>query len=254
CYVIAHHKYEQLINSHAVKYPQSTIISTSISISQTPNICLIELDNFSTATVLFMNCTLTNARPLQYCEKCVTEYISVQNSYNIITNDEDKSNETVGCKSEILRSDNIQVVLMTYEFVTSIWKKSNCDVCFEKIPTVNGSFRYVPTNTTKTLLRKIKAVLLCFGNYSKNTLPVVHLKNETVCNMCKNLYCDANDLYQSVESQGNLCSDLIDSMNYTRKNWGNTYHCTVALPDEGEIWGLTALVCAMPVLLYVGVW
>jgi len=212
--------------------------------------CLQYLKMFSDSTSQFINCSVVNARPLHNCENCVMEYVSVNDVYTKIFNDKVR-NDSVDCKKEILRADNIQIVLLTYNFIQSIWKKSTCDQCFKK-DVVNKTVVYQPTNSTLTLLKKIDDALECFDNNGKNGSSSHNMSD--VCAICMQTYCDANNYYEEVENENGLCSDLIDSMNYTRQEWGQTYNCTLASKDHGEIWGITAIVCSLPLFFYFGLW
>nr|CAB3264594.1 osteopetrosis-associated transmembrane protein 1-like [Phallusia mammillata] len=216
--------------------------------------CMRYLEQFSNATAKFINCTVANARPLHYCENCVSEYMSVNNVYKIIFNNEGK-NESSNCKRQILRADNVQVVLATYNFILYIWDKSKCDQCFD-VTESNDTQIYKPAESTKKLLAMIENTLSCFSDFGQGVVPglVTQDPNQTVCSFCVKLYCEANDYYETVEKENKLCSDLIDSMNYTRLDWGQKFKCSVAQKDQGEIWEIAALVFSLPILLYVGVW
>ena len=207
--------------------------------------CMTHLNTFSNVTSRFINCTVTNSRPLRYCKNCVSEYVSVQNAFTLIWNDGAAPENN--CREQILRADTIQLSLRTHKFVQSIWESSTCDLCFDP-PIINTS---QPSTMTQTLLKKISVTLDCFKDFS-----LYHNdsdSNNSVCGKCKTLYCEADDYYEMVEQEGKLCSDLIDSMNYTRLAWAGKYNCTIALPDTGVIWVITALVFLLPFLLYIGV-
>jgi len=208
--------------------------------------CMKHLLTFSAVTSRFISCAVTNSRPLRYCKFCVSEYVSVQNAFQLISgNSGDPKNN---CREQILRADTILLSFRMHQFVQSIWEASMCYNCFDS-PVVNTS---QPSTLTATLLHKINVTLECFKDFSFLSHNGSD-HNNTVCRRCKTLYCDADDYYKMVERKGKLCSDLVDSMNYTRLAWAERYHCTIALPDSGVIWVITALVFALPFLLYFGV-
>ena len=209
--------------------------------------CMTYLKDFSNATSLFIDCAVTNARPLHYCEKCVSWYLSVNYMFGLITND--TSQQKHNCKEEILRADTIQLALLTYNFVKNIWETSHCDRCFN-ITYTNKTLKYDTNKMTESLLDKINVTLECFKDFSRVAHNDTHF-NASVCDKCDKLYSEANDYYGLVEDKGMLCSDLIDSMNYTRLAWAGKYNCTIAKKDKGAIWIITAIVCLLPFLLYL---
>ncbi|XP_076813310.1 osteopetrosis-associated transmembrane protein 1-like [Clavelina lepadiformis] len=228
--------------------------TVNVAEGRVPKECMKFLFAFSNATSDFIDCAVTNARPLHYCQKCAEKYVKVQEIYKLIFKDVSEGGMK-GCKELILRADNIQVVLMTYDFVTSIWSKSTCDNCFN-VSYKNHTKVYNVTKEAKLLLKKINNTMDCFRDFASGIFPSNQTSdsNSTVCTMCINLYCDANDLYDQIERDKLLCSDLIDSMNYTRLDWGKKYNCTIAVIDKGEVWIITAIVCFLPIMFYVGAW
>ena len=211
--------------------------------------CMDRLTNFSTATSKFIGCAVTNSRPLRYCENCVAEYLSVINIYSTIS--EDSSGAKNNCRQQILRADTIQLPVQTYHFVQDIWGKSTCNRCFDE-PIKSGTTASSPSNMTTELLKKINVTLECFKDFSDISEKDPNVNN-SVCAKCKTLYRKANAYYEIVEDQDKLCSDLIDSMNYTRLAWANKYHCTGAKRDKGSIWVISAIVGLLPFILYIGI-
>ena len=208
--------------------------------------CMAHLDDFSFVTSKFINCAVTNSRPLHYCKNCVSEFVSVQNAFARISNDSGGVHSN--CREQILRADTIQLALVTYNFVESIWKSSDCAKCFD-LPILNTS---QPTVMTKTLLQKINDTLECFKDFSFINRNGSSNVNNSVCGKCRDFYFEASNFYEVVENENKLCSDLIDSMNYTRLAWAGKYHCTIALKDNGVVWVITILVCLLPIVLYIG--
>ena len=131
-----------------------------------------------------------------------------------------------------------------------IWKLSSCDQCFDIVNTTV----YKVKQDTLDMLQKIDDTIDCFNDFSYVTVDDVKVADSSVCTYCYNLYFDANKKYKDIKNRNGLCSDLIDAMNYTRLTWGEKYHCSLAVKDSGEIWGVTALVLILPVMLYLGAW
>ena len=209
--------------------------------------CMQKLQEFSYATSTFVKCAVAYSHPLHYCINCVSQYLNVMSTYSLIFNDTVKN----GCQEQLLRADTIQVSVMTYNFIQSVWSKSSCDQCFDTLS--NGTIQYNVSDRTNKLLHLVNVTKTCFkdfahfpGNGSSS--------NDTVCQKCKQLYCNANDYYEIAESDGSLCSDLIDAMNSTRHDWAQKHGCTNALKDRGPIWVITALVGVLPFVLYFGIY
>ena len=209
------------------------------------NACVKMLDDFTAASSKFMSCVLLNGRPLHYCEMCYQEYVNVTVVYNRIDAD---TNKTSGpnCHQEILQSDYVQVVSVMYQDVANLWQRSNCDQCFD----IANKTLYTVKNDTKIMIKKIDDTLDCFNDFAV----IGGDGSDDVCTYCHNLYYDANNKYRDIKQRKGLCSDLVDAMNQTRLNWGEKYHCSLAVKDNGEIWGITAIMLVLPILLYVGAW
>lgn len=206
--------------------------------------CMELLDMFSNETTTFLTCILNYSRPLHYCEKCVTEFAAVLNRYNAISADE--VNGTT-CQDELLRADNVQVILLAYDFVESVWDKSLCHNCYNCTVDKNGTTVYKATEQTLEMLKKIDEVQDCFRDFAEDSA-----NNETVCKVCKSLYSSANKYYNMLDDDEMLCSDLEDSMNYTRRMWSKKFKCTIAVRTDLVIYGMSIAMAFLPALLYIG--
>jgi len=207
--------------------------------------CVKMLDDFTAASTKFTSCVLLNGRPLHYCEMCYQEYVNVTVAYDRIDLD---TNKTSGpnCHQEILQLDYVQVVSVMYQDVQNLWQRSNCDQCFD----VANKTVYTVKNDTRIMIKKIDDTLDCFNDFAV----IGGDSSDDVCTYCHNLYYDANSKYRDIKQRKGLCSDLVDAMNQTRLNWGEKYHCSLAVKDNGEIWGITAIMLVLPVFLYLGAW
>ncbi|XP_039249756.2 osteopetrosis-associated transmembrane protein 1-like [Styela clava] len=206
--------------------------------------CMKLLDSFSNSTSDFLTCILNYSRPLHYCEKCVSEFVDVLNTYAAICSDGENGTT---CQDELLRADNVQVILLAYDFVETVWDKSTCHNCYNSSVNKNGTTEYKPTEETLLMLDEIDEVQKCFQDFAEDTAD-----NATVCDVCKKLYSNANKYYNMLDEEGKLCSDLKDSMNYTRRMWSKKFKCTVAQRNDLVIYGMAVAVGFFPVILYVG--
>jgi len=206
--------------------------------------CVKMLDDFTAASSKFTSCVLLNGRPLHYCEMCYQEYVNVTVAYDRIDLDTNKTSSN--CHQEILQSDYVQVVSVMYQDVTDLWQRSNCDQCFD----IANKTVYKVKNDTKIMMNKIDDTLDCFNDFAV----IGGDDSDDVCTYCHNLYYDANSKYKDIKQRKGLCSDLVDAMNQTRLNWGEKYHCSLAVKDNGEIWGITAIMLVLPIFLYLGAW
>lgn len=207
--------------------------------------CLLLLEIFSNATSTYLKCIMCNARPLHYCENCVSEYSTAHNAYHGISQPVENGTR---CKDELERADNVQVVNLVSDFIEVVWDKSDCRNCYNS--TKNGTTTtYKPTEETLKMLDKIQDVQSCFHDFSSHDV-----ENASVCFLCKQLYIDANDYYNMLDNEDKLCSDLEDSMNYTRRMWSKDLHCINTVHPDLMIYGIAIAVGFVPLLFYLGLY
>lgn len=116
---------------------------------------------------------------------------------------------------------------------------------------MNGTTVYHARNETVTMLKKIQETLECFHDFPADGSGT---GNNSVCFICREFYIKSNNFYDDLEEQGQLCSDLKDSMNYTRRMWSTVFSCTVVIKDDLTIYSISIAVLLLPVIFYVGLW
>ena len=181
--------------------------------------------------------TLNNARPLAYCSECVDFYVDVKNSFIELNKMDNEYN--ISCENELLRADKFQIILKVWDFISDTWATSTCDKCFD---IRNGSY-HMKMETLK-LAQLLETTLECFSVFNKTSSDL------KICEYCKSLYEASNDYYIDSEQKDILCADIIDTMNYTRIEWGATFHCYEAKRKGDGVFIITAIIGFLTFLLY----
>ncbi|XP_025097670.1 osteopetrosis-associated transmembrane protein 1-like [Pomacea canaliculata] len=78
-------------------------------------------------------------------------------------------------------------------------------------------------------------------------------RNTTVCNDCRSLYKRLNSHFETMwsDSDGHVCMDLIDMMNYTRLMWSAKFNCRRPGADATVLIIITVLMAFLTMLLYL---
>lgn len=183
--------------------------------------CELLLNETSEAFGEFFKCSVRNARPYRFCEKCSEEYNNATRLYNTILNTEHMigpyHNETVfNCKKYLLESDNSPVVPSAISSIVTIWNNAYCDNCYDKSNRTDNSYNI------ETFLRLYENLTECISN------SIVHNPPVNVCKTCHKLYEELNECFNAIAaiSSSTVCMDIMDRMNYTRIRWSNDFNCT----------------------------
>ncbi|XP_076466441.1 osteopetrosis-associated transmembrane protein 1-like [Babylonia areolata] len=190
------------------------------------------------------HCLIDHARPFRLCEKCIVHYTHFTNLYNDLLNDEH-------CAPVLLLADRMHVLTTMYNTFTSTWSDADCLKCFdyveENATTGNVSYNY----TTDTLLfREMQAnISRCF-----NDSDIFDSKGvNEVCTVCRPIYRQMNDKFSALQanSNGHICMDLVDMMNYTRLMWSSKFECRRPRPDASIVIAISIIFFLITILLYL---
>jgi len=212
--------------------------------------CNEMLLQYSADASKFTNCIATNARPIRMCRKCAQEYVNSTNSYLTIK-------RSVDCASVILDADRLQVIQKLYDDTTLIWNKANCDNCYYDR---HGDDPYVLRNTTISFLSLAKETKTCFQDYNITVCPLDN--NETNCQNqacfnCTKIYHTLNKNYRELQESfefEDLCMDITDTMNTTRKMWSNDLDCIHHTEHTFLLFTIMGFICLLPITFYVSNW
>ncbi|GLH16303.1 Uncharacterized protein GBIM_20609 [Gryllus bimaculatus] len=198
--------------------------------------CDKALQEFANSAANFTLCAIMNARPITLCEFCATNYTNVQVAYDQILKLEDESGAP--CRKILINVDRLEILENGYMYVQHLWKNGHCESCLE---VVNGTITDKLRNETQQFLKFYHKVNACFSHHYKNGS-----YNDSVCKDCKTIYDDMNDFYEklkNIQGEGNICVDIVDSVNTTRADWSELLSC-----DRKEIKLEIGLVVALVVV------
>ncbi|KAK7869780.1 hypothetical protein R5R35_008314 [Gryllus longicercus] len=198
--------------------------------------CDKALQEFANSAANFTLCAIMNARPITLCEFCATNYTNVQVAYDQILKLEDESGAP--CRKILINVVRLEILENGYMYVQHLWKNGHCESCLE---VVNGTITDKLRNETQQFLKFYHKVNACFSHHYKNGS-----YNDSVCKDCKTIYDDMNDFYEklkNIQGEGNICVDIVDSVNTTRADWSELLSC-----DRKEIKLEIGLVVALVVV------
>lgn len=230
----------QELNQFSLFYPGSETNSDSCNVST-------HLQKFSNASANFILCSSTTAKPVTFCENCSSQYQGVLAVVKQIENDTD-------CRDKILNSDILQIVKKTQKFVEDLWNDGNCENCFNPHQTSQkGSPKYEFSNKTKQFLELYGKTEECFQNHSSSEIQDhdgYFLEKSQVCYECNGTYHDLNKLYEHMGSSEDICIDIVEMMNMTRRHW-NEYNCTIHQTNYTAVVSISIMCCCLPVVFYL---
>ncbi|XP_062896876.1 osteopetrosis-associated transmembrane protein 1 [Mobula hypostoma] len=200
--------------------------------------CRQLLNEFGESCSTVVSCAVKNARPVRICEKCLSQF---HNFWDVFAN-LSKDSENVSCSTQLLRSDRLQIVLMTRNSLQSIWTKSQCDACLNENKTA-------PSTDTVIFKKLLNDSLNCFEQHSSKH--PVHSNYSEICIKCKVSYKNLTEYYDRMEKNNELCIDIIDAMNLTRQLWSKTYNCTVRCNDIVPVIAVSTFLLFLPVIFYL---
>lgn len=201
-------------------------------------ICRQMLVHFGDASSALVRCAVKSARPVRICEKCNSHFHHFWDAFANLS--KDAGNES--CSRQLLRSDRLQIVLKTRNFLQQMWTDSQCDACLNENKTA-------PSIESIIFKKMLNESLNCFEFYSsKHPAPSNY---SDLCTKCKGSYVNLTECYIRMEKDNKLCIDIIDSMNLTRQLWSTTYNCTVRCSDTIPVIAVSTFLLFLPVIFYL---
>lgn len=203
--------------------------------------CLEYARNLSVISSNFINCALTNARPLTICSNCLEYYLEFEQTYKLMSGDNtiyasSLYKNGLTCKNIIEAADKVQHNYQIFSVIRNIWSQANCDSCFESYSIVNGTIDYDYSEKIKKFNILHKNLLNCIYNVTGNIIPLdpifdFYAANSTLCIDCKNDYVEFTNHFISMGDENEICMDTVDTANYTRVIWSKGYQCSYRDPD-----------------------
>lgn len=214
--------------------------------------CQEKLELFAHAVSNFTLCIVTFARPIRICEVCVEPFQNARIAYDNIADESDEDK----CREVLLNADRIQIVAHLHGQVTTLWQDSKCANCFDDMdaqpPILKNDTREfckLATHTHKCLLRSNGTI--CPPGVPPDSPSCKHI----ACHNCTELYKHLSKFYNDLVSQytlTELCMDIVDVMNTTRKVWSKDLHCVMHENDTFVLFTIILFVCLFPPVFYLG--
>jgi len=234
-----------------LRNPQSIIWSVSVfyfltrvgESTETPSdICQQIVQSFGSAVSNFTLCSISHARPIHLCTLCVTEFVRVVETHQRFSDTTDMRGYL--CQEYFTNLDRIEIVSEANKYVHYLWKKANCDYCFQKFE--NGTLDPVKNYDTFHFEQLYNDTKGCFDH-------VPEAKANETCTICKKNYTLLNDNYIRLSTSygENICLDIVDTMNITREIWSQVYNCTREKRYEIGLHFGFGLVACIPVIFYI---
>ncbi|KAL4233450.1 hypothetical protein ACF0H5_008131 [Mactra antiquata] len=239
----SHSSKQEFTGAHEQR--QVEISSSKSNSSNVLQNCDAFVKEFSKRSSKFIECSVDNARPFRFCERCVDHYQKAKKVYqDIEENDETHDN----CKLILLNSDRVQVINSVHTDIMRIWSSADCGKCFSYIgEDSNGTVHFSLTEDTQNFLNY-------YDNFT-NCIPAnTTTHNATVCEECNQYYVKMNSLFDRLlldRLSPHVCMDIVDMMNYTRLTWGDQLNCTNVHKEYLAVSVVAAFLLMTPVVFYV---
>ncbi|KAF7254060.1 Osteopetrosis-associated transmembrane protein 1 [Varanus komodoensis] len=216
--------------------------------------CRELLAGFANSSVRLTSCLIRNARPVTLCQNCYHQFRELKERFDNITGAVGNSSGSNHCAKSLLMSDRLQIVSILSGFFTDTWAKANCANCLKK------NSEGLSNNTVK-FLALFNESLECFEHNLQRQGDYLLSNNYTeVCKNCSVTYKKMNDMYnymqksgqkEESEEQSNLCIDIEDAMNITRRLWSRTFNCSVPCSDTVPVIAVSSFIFFLPVVFYL---
>uniref|UniRef100_A0A6P7GW24 Osteopetrosis-associated transmembrane protein 1 n=1 Tax=Diabrotica virgifera virgifera TaxID=50390 RepID=A0A6P7GW24_DIAVI len=170
--------------------------------------CTIPKEKFANATAEFTICAINNSRPITLCEKCLSFFLTLEESY---INMSKVMNNGTSCLDHLINFDRLRVVSILYENNVDLWTRAKCDECYEQ---ANNNGNPKISNETKEFRKYYNNFIRCRNNKS--------IQDADLCSTCMNDYVKLDHYYKSISNINDkigMCMDIVDLMNTTWTFW-----------------------------------
>ncbi|XP_026465417.1 osteopetrosis-associated transmembrane protein 1-like [Ctenocephalides felis] len=216
--------------------------------------CHEKVLSFADTVAKFTKCSITNARPITFCENCVVDYINSVNEHKDILSSSDVNGT---CRSQWIDLDRLQLVESGFHNVIQLWERAHCIKCYDWLD--NTSHPNL-SNETQRFTKLYTETMFCINKYNKtnfkeNTIDEEEINQKLVCIKCKQKYIDINNLYEYIKIKNeDICMDIVDLMNKTRDLWSNNLQCWErGNHPELAFYLSTSFVATLPIFFYFSI-
>lgn len=197
--------------------------------------CTDLLHLFGQRYLAHVNCLVPAARPVKVCHNCFSSYDRFVEIYRNISDEVGPGN--VSCRDRLLRSDRLMLVYLLYNNLIDVWSRSSCKQC------LTADFNSL-TNDTLYFMTVHNETISCFRKYEQGN-------HTELCNNCKSLYRDLNELYGGMEKNQTTCIDVEDAMNTTRRQWSKSFNCSLPREETVPVIAVSGFMVFLPIIFYL---
>ncbi|CAG5128337.1 unnamed protein product [Candidula unifasciata] len=200
----------------------------------------------------FTHCELQHARPFQLCLSCAEQFEQTKAMFWNLTEEP----KHVECKNKYLQSDKVQIIPTMQSNMEDIWNKAHCQNCYMYKPDGLGAGTIVNRTDVARFIELYQNLTDCLNATKDMSAPEHNFGNSSSkCQTCNASYTLLTAHYNSMYStySGDVCMDLVDRMNYTRKLWTLHFRCTHREGDHDllPVVAISCIVACTPILFYV---
>ncbi|XP_033635189.1 osteopetrosis-associated transmembrane protein 1-like [Asterias rubens] len=202
--------------------------------------CLQMLQEYASVSSRVVYCALAFSKPVLFCETCVDVFIEAEQKFKEIE-------RMSTCDEPLLRSDRVQILRETHEFLRELWDKGSCKNCFKNISSCEKKKPPSGCQVRDGVVefqKHINDTLACFDKASAS--------GENVCINCSVVYRNLCKFFSSMGGVEDICIDCVEQMNSTRKVWSTIYNCTNADRDIVSVVSISVFFCSLPIFFYIG--
>ncbi|XP_003738793.1 osteopetrosis-associated transmembrane protein 1 [Galendromus occidentalis] len=214
------------------------LLPTAAAISQE---CQNYLMGVAFTNSQFQVCALIRARPFSVCTMCHRDFASAYNTF--IELKDGRGPIEKNCSEDLVSGDRISIINRDFRHLTSTWEDANCDSCLVMNKTKDVVSFKVSESTHK--FRRLSALVdECIDSQLQN--------KSLICDVCSEHFRNLSSFYDSLneKSAGNMCMDILDTMNQTRVEW-STFGCSKVYPLDIEVWIYAAMMVVLTLTFYL---
>lgn len=183
-----------------------------------------------------------------FCKNCSGSFSKMFYGYELLKTKTDliPGHNNVSCISEVINTDRMNFWFRIHEEAVKLWDDANCYKCYDWNGTLINGTVFQKQNWTEDFVT--------FMNLTERLEVCEELqKDKDPCNACAKNYTELNKFYEKIKKkyQTNMCFDIENSMNRTRRYWSGNLGC--CRDDEASFLVFTimaSVIGSLPILFY----
>lgn len=180
-----------------------------------------------------------------FCKKCSGEFWVMYSGYEFLKTSIDSHNNE-SCISELINRDRMDFWFRIHAEAVKLWDDANCYKCYDWNSTLVN-------NGTIPVEQKWSEEFASFMLLTEKLEICEKIFFNNSCTDCLKNYTELNKFYETIKkkNQINICFDIENSMNRTRRYWSRNLGC--CRDDEASFLVFTLMASifgALPVLFY----